>query len=75
MALSILVPESRRCRTRAREFRTMAETLRVQSSREQMLKAAADFERMAQDAEAREIAEGLSHLRALAITRRQASAA
>jgi hypothetical protein len=44
----------------------MAQTLRVQSSREQMLKAAADFERMAQDARAREIADGLSHLRILA---------
>lgn len=72
---AIPVPESRRCRTRAREFRSMAETLRVQSSREQMLKAAADFERMARDAEAREIAEGLSYLRALAVTRRQVSAA
>ncbi|HEY6023020.1 MAG TPA: hypothetical protein VIV34_02445 [Pseudolabrys sp.] len=53
----------------------MAEVLRVQSSRDQMLKAAADFERMAQDAEAREIAEGLSYLRALASTRRQVNAA
>jgi hypothetical protein len=31
-----------------------------------MLKAASDFERMAQDARAREIAEGLTHLRTLA---------
>jgi hypothetical protein len=68
MALSIPVPESRRCHARAREFRTMAQSLRVQVSREQMLKAAADFERMAQDAKAREIAEGLTHLRALAGT-------
>jgi hypothetical protein len=66
MALSIPVPESRKFHTRARECRTMAQTLRVQSSREQMLKAAADFERMAQDARAREIADGLSHLRILA---------
>ena len=68
MPLSIPVPESRRCHARAREFRTMAQSLRVQSSREQMLKAAADFERMAQDARAREIAEGLTQLRALAGT-------
>jgi hypothetical protein len=44
----------------------MAERLRVQSAREQMLKAASDFERMACDAEQREIAQGLSQLRALA---------
>jgi hypothetical protein len=44
----------------------MAQSLRVQSSRDQMLKAASDFERMAQDARAREIAEGLTHLRTLA---------
>ena len=69
MALSIPVPESRICHARAREFRAMAQSLRVQSSRDQMLKAAADFERMAQDARAREIAEGLTHLRALASTR------
>ena len=68
MALSIPIPESRRCHARAREFRTMAQSLRVQSSREQMLKAAADFERMAHDARAREIAEGLTHLRELAGT-------
>jgi hypothetical protein len=44
----------------------MAERLRVQAAREQMLKAASDFERMARDAEQREIAQGLSHLRTLA---------
>jgi len=44
----------------------MAERLRVQAAREQMLKAASDFERMAHDAEQREIEQGLSHLRALA---------
>ena len=69
MALSIPVPESRKFHARARECRTMAQSLRVQSSRDQMLKAAADFERMAQDARAREIAEGLTHLRTLANTR------
>ena len=66
MASSIPVPESRRCHARARECRSMALSLRVQSSRDQMLKAAADFERMAQDARTREIAEGLTHLRTLA---------
>jgi hypothetical protein len=38
----------------------------VQSAREQMMKAASDYERMARDAEQREIAQGLSHLRARA---------
>ena len=57
-----IIPESRRCRTRAHECRTMAERLRVQAAREQMLKAASDFERMAQDAEQREIAQGLRQL-------------
>lgn len=44
----------------------MAERFRVQSAREQMMKAASDYERMARDAEQREIAQGLSHLRARA---------
>ena len=44
----------------------MAERLRVQTAREQMLKAASDFERMAQDALQREIVQGLTQLRALA---------
>jgi hypothetical protein len=61
-----IIPESRRCRTRALECRTMAERLRVQTAREQMLKAASDFERMAQDAQQREIVQGLTQLRALA---------
>jgi hypothetical protein len=38
----------------------------MQIARNQMLKVAADYERMARDAEQREIAQGLSHLRALA---------
>ena len=46
----------------------MAERLRVQSARDQMLKAASDFERMAQDAEQREIALGLTHLKSFAAT-------
>jgi hypothetical protein len=36
-----------------------------------MLKAAADYERMARDAEQREIAQGLSYLRALVIRQSQ----
>ena len=47
----------------------MAELFRVQIARDQMLKAAADYERMARDAKQREIAQGISHLRALAISR------
>jgi len=44
----------------------MAGLFRVQIARDQMLKAASNYERMAQDAERREIAQGLSYLRALA---------
>ena len=47
----------------------MAERFRVHIARDQMLKAAADYERMANDAEQREIAQGLSYLRALAAAR------
>jgi hypothetical protein len=45
----------------------MAERLRVQTARDQMLKAASDFERMAQDAERREIAQGLTQLKAFTL--------
>lgn len=72
MSPTIAVPESRRCRTRAVECRTMAELFRVQIARDQMLKAAADYERMARDAEQREIAQGISYLRALATSRQPA---
>ncbi len=47
----------------------MAQAFRVQGTREQMLKAAANFERMARDARAREIADGLSYLGRLARSR------
>lgn len=67
----IAVPESRRCRVRAHECRTAAERLRVQDARDQMLRVAGYYERMAKDAEEREIAQGLSHLRALAVGQRQ----
>lgn len=69
-AISIAMPESRRCKERALECRTVASRLRVQNARDQMLKAAAEYERMARDAEQREIAVGLSHLRALAVRQR-----
>ena len=55
-----------RCRTRTRECRTIAAQLRGQIARDRMLKAAADYERMADDAEQREIVLGFSHLRELA---------
>jgi len=67
VTLSIAIPESRRCRERALECRTVAGRLRVQNARDQMLRVAADYERMARDAEQREIAQGLSHLRALIV--------
>lgn len=70
MILSITIPESRRCRERALECRTVAGRLRVQNARDQMLKVAADYERMARDAKQREIAQGLSHLSALVVRQR-----
>lgn len=66
MSPVIAIPESRRCRTRARQCRTIAAQVRGQIARDRMLKAAADYERMAIDAEQREIVLGLSHLRELA---------
>ena len=71
MSLQIALPESRRCRKRARECRSMAELVRVHIARDQLLKAAADYERMAREAEQREIAQGLSYLRELAMSRPQ----
>ena len=66
MSPSITVPESRRCRMRANECRLLAERLHAQLAREVMLKAASDYDRMAHEAEQHEIAQGLSHLRAVA---------
>jgi hypothetical protein len=66
MSPAIAFPESRRCRARARQCRTIAQQLRGQIARDHMLKAAANYERMANDAEQREIALGLSHLKELA---------
>jgi predicted glycosyl hydrolase (DUF1957 family) len=51
---------------RANECRVLAERLHAQLAREVMLKAASDYERMASEAEQQEIAQGLSHLRAVA---------
>jgi len=66
MSPVIAIPESRRCRARARQCRTIAYQLRGHIARNHMLKAAADYERMANEAERREIELGLSHLRELA---------
>jgi hypothetical protein len=66
MTPAIAMPESRRCRLRALECRAIAGRLRMPNARVQMLKVAADYERMAGDAELREIAQGLRHLRRLA---------
>ena len=71
MTLSIDIPESRRCRERALECRTVAGRLRVQNARDQMLRVAANYERMARDAEQREIAQGLSYLKALIVRQRR----
>lgn len=71
VTLSIAIPESRRCRERALECRTVAGRLRVQNARDQMLRVAADYERMARDAEQREIAQGLSYLKALIVRQRR----
>ena len=70
MTVSIAIPESRRCRQRALECRNVADRLRVQNAREQMLKVAADYERMARDAEQREIAQGVLLLRTLVVRQR-----
>ena len=73
MTFSIAIPESRRCRERALECRTVADRLRLQNARAQMLKVAADYERMARDAKHREIAQGLSYLSVLVVRQRQAA--
>jgi len=63
---SIALPESQKCRARAIEFREMAELFHLENARDQVLNAAANYERMAWEAERREIAQGISHLRAAA---------
>jgi len=71
MRSAIAIPESRRCRDRAQECRTTAERLQMQDARDQMLRVAGYYERMARDAEQREIAQGLSRLQALVARERQ----
>ena len=71
MCSAIAIPESRKCRDRARECRTTAERLQMQEARDQMLRVAGYYERMARDAEQREIAQGLSRLKALVVRQRQ----
>ena len=57
MTPSIVIPESRRRRDRAVECRTVAVRLRMQNARDQMMKVAAYYERMARDADQHEIAK------------------
>jgi hypothetical protein len=70
VTVSIAIPESRRCRDRALECRSVASRLRLQNARNQMLRVAANYERMARDAEQREIAQGVSLLGALVVRQR-----
>ena len=69
MSPAVAVPESRRCRQRALECRTTAAGLRVPNARDQMLRVAEQYERMARDAEQLEIARGLSQPGALVMRR------
>jgi len=74
MSHAIALPESQRCRKRAAECRRTAAGLRMPDTREQMLRVADRYERMARDAAEREISQGLSHLGAL-VSRRPGKAA
>ncbi len=56
------MPESLHCRARARECRAMAARFRGDFARRHMLKAADDFERMARDAQEREVLTGIAQL-------------
>lgn len=56
------IPASQRYRTRALECRAMADRFRVDFARTQMLKAAGDFDRIAEEAREREINMGISHV-------------
>ena len=62
VALSKMMPESLHCRARARACRAMAERFQGDFARSHMLKAAADFERMANDAQDREVLTGIARL-------------
>jgi hypothetical protein len=54
-----LVPESERFRAHALECRVLAGYLRDEFARDHVLKAAADFDRIARDEKEREIAHGM----------------
>ncbi len=56
------VPTSQRFRDRALECRAAASRFRVDFARNQMLKVAEDFERIAQEAREREITQGISRM-------------
>ncbi len=58
-------PESLNFRARALECRAIATRLRVDFARNQMLKTADDFERIAYDEREREIVHGMAQLGAL----------
>ena len=70
ITILIAIPQSRRCRERALECRTVADHLRLQNARDQTSKVAADYECMARDARQREITQGLSHPGALVVRQR-----
>ncbi len=62
MWTSLPLPESERYRARALECRATAGLFRTDITRGQMLKAAADFECIAEETRNREIAQGISQL-------------
>lgn len=62
MSTSTFFLESQRYRARAAELRSFAGVLHVDAARSRMLKAAEDFDRIAQEARATEIAHGISEL-------------
>ncbi|HTT48151.1 MAG TPA: hypothetical protein VMG39_09135 [Pseudolabrys sp.] len=62
---AVPMPESLRYRARAQQCRAMAKVFRADFARHHMLKAAADFERIARDAREREVVHGIAELGAL----------
>jgi hypothetical protein len=60
MSSSIPIPEIQKYRSRAIQYRMMAELFRLQSARNHLLKIAADYERMALEGEQRKISQGIS---------------
>jgi hypothetical protein len=62
---NIPLPESLHYLVRARECRSMAARFRVDFARQRMLMAAAEFERIAENARDRELAGGIAELGAL----------